>query len=415
MNQPFLRFTPFHGLLLGALYLSQGLPSGLLAHALPVIMLDHGVDAKYIGFLKLLALPWFLKFLWAPLIDRYPLRGHGEHRGWILLLQTAVIALLFSLSLIPHEFLLGEGLFLFLGLLLFINLLSATQDIATDGLAVRILPPPLRGLGNSLQIGGYKLGMILSGNVLLISLVWLGWPLSFQALAAILLLATLPALFFFEPPLPKGKKKPSPPAATLAFWKESFSGFVDRPGVGGWILVLLTYKIADSFGSAMIKPLLFDAGLETETIATISLVAMICGIIAAFIGAAIYYRIGARSSLVLAGFLQAAGIAAYSVIPLGVTALPAIYGIAIFEQVADALSTVALFAAMMSYCRQGHEGGDYTIQASLHMTIAGTLGMLSGFVATAIGYNAHFMLAGCLGFVALMPAMTLAATSKFLK
>ena len=73
--------------LLASLYCAQGLPSGLMAHSLPVLLRQHGVDLALIGLLKLLALPWLLKVLWAPWVDRLASPRLGHHRGWILPLQ----------------------------------------------------------------------------------------------------------------------------------------------------------------------------------------------------------------------------------------------------------------------------------------------------------------------------------------
>ena len=80
--------------LLASLYCAQGLPSGLVAHSLPVLLRQNGVDLALIGLLKLLALPWLLKVLWAPWIDRIGSRRLGHHRGWILPLQGTVIVCL---------------------------------------------------------------------------------------------------------------------------------------------------------------------------------------------------------------------------------------------------------------------------------------------------------------------------------
>lgn len=406
------KFTPFFGLLLGTLYFSQGLPSGFLAHALPVLMRQHDVPIEYIGFLKLLALPWFFKFIWAPAVDGHSIGNLGAHRGWILLLQSGVIVLLLLISFLPHDYLFGDGIILFLALLFLLNLCAATQDIATDGLAVRLLPESLRGLGNSLQVGGYKLGMILSGNVLLIVLAISGWAYTFQLLALLLFVATLPALLFREPqwphasvrathelPLQKSTDKKA------AYWKESYAAFVNRPGLGLWLTVLLTYKIADSLGSAMIKPLLVDSGYSMSHIAQISLAGMCAGLLAAFIAGGVYYRLGWRISLLLFGFIQALGIGAYALIAMGWVSPTQVYAIAVFEQMADGMSTVTLFALMMHYCREGHEGGDFTLQVSLHMMIAGVFGMFSGYLVKAVGYDIHFTAAACMGLLALLPVI----------
>jgi len=418
-----MKFTPFHGVLLATLYFSQGLPSGFMAHALPALMAEQGVPVEYIGFLKLLALPWFFKFLWAPAIDGNAIATLGQHRGWILCLQGAVIVLLLSLSFFSQDYLFGGGIFLFLAILLLINLAASTQDIATDGLAVRLLPERLRGLGNSLQVSGYKLGMILSGNLLLMALAAFGWSFTFQLLALILFVVTVPAIIFREPQwqhdsvgadlrVCPGAHMGAHLQKTSGYWKDNYSAFMSRPGMGLWLTVLLTYKIADSLGSAMIKPLLVHSGYTLEQIAQISLSAMIAGLAAAFVAGGIYYRVGWRASLILFGLLQALGIGAYGLIALDLVSAQQVYVIAIFEQMADGMSTVALFALMMRYCRENHEGGDFTLQVSLHMVIAGTLGMWSGFLVKFLGYDIHFAIALCAGLLALVPVMLLINNDK---
>ncbi len=173
-------------ILLASLYCAQGLPAGLMAHSLPVLLRQHGVDLAMIGLLKLLALPWLLKVLWAPWVDRLASPRLGHHRGWILPLQMSVIAIVAGLALINPARLFDDYFLLLIGLLLLVNLAASTQDIATDGLTVRLLPERWRGLGNSLQVGGYKVGMLVSGSGLLLAMDTLGWNLSL-ALVALLL------------------------------------------------------------------------------------------------------------------------------------------------------------------------------------------------------------------------------------
>src|SRR5580765_1603340 len=75
--------------LLSALYFAQGLPSGLIAKALPPLLREQGVSLSVIGFTSFLALPWALKFAWAPLIDRY-----GSRKQWLLALNCLAMALM---------------------------------------------------------------------------------------------------------------------------------------------------------------------------------------------------------------------------------------------------------------------------------------------------------------------------------
>lgn len=225
--------------LLASLYCAQGLPSGLVAHSLPVLLRQNGVDLALIGLLKLLALPWLLKVLWAPWIDRIGSRRLGHHRGWILPLQGTVIVCLAGLALIAPQALFGSAFWLLLGMLLIINLAAASQDVATDGLAVRLLPERWRGLGNSLQVGGYKVGMLASGSGLLLVIGGLGWNLSIGLLALALVVLTLPILFFPERRLLPQHIEQAEPAGPGLLWRH-YQGLLAQPGMLAWLAVVLT-------------------------------------------------------------------------------------------------------------------------------------------------------------------------------
>jgi MFS family permease len=388
-------------ILLASLYCAQGLPSGLLAHSLPVLLRQHGVDLALIGLLKLLALPWLLKVLWAPWVDRLASPRLGHHRGWILPLQMGVTGVIAALALMNPERLFDSHFFVLIGLLLLINLAASTQDIATDGLAVRLLPERWRGLGNSLQVGGYKVGMLVSGSGLLLAMDSLGWHLSLALVAGLLVLMTLPIWRFNERrelPFQPAQAEPAGPGLLLRHYR----GLLMQPGMLLWLAVLLSFKLGDALGSPMIKPMLVDQGWSNAELGQLTLVSSLAGIGGALLGGLLYARIGALRALLLFGPLQAAGIAAMAwlVNAGGQTAL--VYLIALFEQTADGMSTVALFAVMMRQCRPEHEGADFTLQASVQLLLAGLVGATSGLLATWLGYQALFVGAGSLGVLALL-------------
>jgi PAT family beta-lactamase induction signal transducer AmpG len=144
---------------------------------------------------SLLAVPWALKFVWAPVVDRYSLPGVGRRKSWIVPLQLAAVALLALLGSSPEM----DSMVVLMGAVLLLNLVAATQDIATDGLAVDLLAPPERGLANGIQVAGYRVGMIVGGGLLLILHDRLGSGGTFLSMAAITGLATLPILVAREP------------------------------------------------------------------------------------------------------------------------------------------------------------------------------------------------------------------------
>ena len=380
-------------LILFSLYFSQGLPSGFLAHALPALMRDQGVALQYIGLLKLLALPWALKFLWAPYVDQF-----GVYRLWVVLMQLLLASILFFASFSTQAALFGPYILLFLLGVVLVNSFAATQDIATDGLAVKLLAEKWRGLGNSVQVAGFKLGMILSGSLLLVGVDQLGWSLSFRLLAILLVLLLIPSLFLkVRNTHINGQPKNMGLKTYLMFFKQV--------NMGAWLWVLVTYKISDSLGSAMIKPMLIDQGYGLRDIAELTFWSSIFGLLGAVLAGILYYRWGQKRLLISGCFLQAVGIAAYAFVANGAEGTQGVYVIALFEQAVDGLSTVVLFSLMMSQCRVGHEGADFTVQASIQVLISGIVGALSGVIASILGFTYLFVLAGLLGVLAMFPVM----------
>lgn len=385
--------------LLAALYVAQGLPSGLMAHSLPVLLRQQGVDLALIGLLKLLALPWLLKVLWAPWIDRRGGSPLGHRRGWILPLQSAVVVLLVVLALWPAAQWFGPWLPVLLVVLLLINLAAATQDVATDGLAVRLLPERWRGLGNSLQVGGYKLGMLVGGSGLLLLAERLDWSWLLALLALLVALLLIPVLCFPEKRLLPFRPVQAEPGGPALPWRH-YRGLLAVPGMGLWLLVLLSFKLGDALGSPMIRPMLVDHGWRAGALGQLTLISSLVGIGGALAGGWLYGRLGVLRALLLGGLLQAAGIAAMACLS-GHAQIGPVYTVALFEQFADGLSTVVLFAAMMRQCRPDHEGADFTLQAAVQLLLGGIVGAFSGVLAKLLGYPGLFVLAGGLGLAAL--------------
>ena len=387
--------------LLTSLYCAQGLPAGLIAHALPVLLRQNQVDLALIGLLKLLALPWLLKALWAPWVDRMASAQLGHHRGWILPLQLTVITCMLLLAVIDPVTLFERNLYLMLGLLLLVNLAAATQDIATDGLTVRLLPERWRGLGNSLQVGGYKIGMIISGSGLLLFVDTLGWSMSLLLISLLLALMTLPIFRFDEtrqlPRLESKAEQALGPSLLLVHYR----GLMAQQGMWWWLLVILTFKLGDAMGSPMIKPMLVDQGWNSGQLGQLTLITSVAGIGGALLGGLLYAKLGARSSLLLCGTLQAIGIAAMALLIGNGDNSALVYGVALGEQIADGMSTVALFSVMMRQCRPEHEGADFTLQASVALLLAGLVGSTSGLLAQNIGYPLLFAGSGALGIAVL--------------
>ena len=171
-----------------------------MTHALPVILRAEGVSLAQIGGFGLLMLPWSIKVFWAPLVDRFGSGSIGHYRSWIIPLQLLSVAVLIALSFLPIQAL-DQPVYLlaFFIALLFMNGVGATQDIATDALAVNILKNEQQHWGNTFQVIGSRLGFIVGGGAILLFLDLLQWQSTFLLLAALVFLNTLPVLKFKEP------------------------------------------------------------------------------------------------------------------------------------------------------------------------------------------------------------------------
>lgn len=380
-------------LVLSALYLSQGLPGGFIGHALPTLLREAGVSLELIGALKLLALPWLLKFLWAPLIDKQA-SGQGR-RYWIFGLQLASASTLIALSL-----LVADGFVLSIGVvisLLMANLFASTQDIATDGMAVSQTPQRWRGLANSIQVVGYKVGMLAGGGGLMFLTAYTSASTLISSMAFLLLCCLIPLWLFKSENDERGQQLSSSTGNPF----KDYKGFFGRTGIWPWVAVLLTYKVADSLGSDMLKPMLIDAGYEVSEVGSITLTASMIGMLGALAGGFLYKKLGLFRSLIIFGIAQTMTVSSFYFIAEGYNEYSTVATLVSLEQFADGMSTVALFAGMMSQCRSGHEGADYTIQMSAQLLLAGLIGTISGLLAGSFGYQALYWVTLSIGILSI--------------
>lgn len=374
--------------LLSALYFSQGLPFGFFTQALPVFLRQQNLSLMTIGLTSLLSIPWALKFLWAPYVDKYG-AGRADHRHrWILPLQYAAALTMFGVAWLDPS----AQLPLILAAVLLANLLAATQDIATDGLAVDTLEPHERGLGNGIQVAGYRVGMIVGGGVLLITYATLGWRGTFLTLSALLMLATAPILFT-RPRVGNTIKVHFGPSKVSKArpWDELklIPEFFRQPGMWAWASVLAAYKLGDAMASGMLRPWLVDIGQETAQIGLmLGAAGFSAGLLGALVGGAAVGRLGRRRALLSFGLLQAVGIAGYAVAAwLGSPDSATLYTVTMLEHFTGGMATAALFTCMMDRCRPEASATDYTIMASIVVMTTGVGQAISGLLATWMGYT----------------------------
>jgi len=376
--------------LLTSLYFAQGLPFGFFTQAFPVILRQRGHDLAEIGLVGLLNLPWALKFLWSPLVDRWQGSPLGPRRGWIVPLQVASLSILLALAVAPTDE--GGSLFFIGAAFLALNVVAATQDIATDALAVNLLRGGERGLGNGVQVGGYRLGMIVGGGFLLVLFTQTGWSGSFAIMAGLMAVASLPVWIFREP----ASVAPAPVAEPAPAF--GAGRFLCRPGMAAWLAALCIYKAGDAFASSMIRPFLVDLGLALGDVGwLLGTAGSTAALLGALTGGALMVRLPRRTALIGFGVLQLLSVAVWLVPALQPeVGRGVLYAVSIFEHFAGSMATVALFTAMMDACEPQRAGTEYTVQACVVVVATGVFGAASGFSADALGFAGHFALASAL-------------------
>ena len=446
-SKPSTGLPVYHIALLLSLYLAQGLPVGFLTQALPAILRQNNVSLAAIGGFGLLMAPWGLKFLWAPLVDRHFSASWGQSRSWIIPSQILTVLLLGILVFLePNQLASPIVLLGFFTVLFLINLMGATQDIATDGLAVRLLQKTHQQWGNAIQVLGSRLGFIVGGGAVLLLLDLWSWPIVFGLLTLLVCLNSVPILFFKEPIWPAQypyKKQNTDKMLTvdvarlkslsshleaeqslttsdpqkqksknwLKFFINEFAYFWHKPQMRAWFLVLLTFKLGDSLSGAMVKPMMVDMGFS---LGDIGLMASMLGSVASLIGALLaawcMRHITRGSALWCFNGLQILSFALYAAIAWQFEywqiALPwQVYSVNAFEQFAGAMALVAMLTIIMDYSRKQQAGSDFTFQVSVLAMTGGIVHIFSGFLAQYLGYGFHFGFCVALAVVCLWPIM----------
>jgi len=387
---------------LGALYFAQGLPFGFFTIAIPVLLRAQHVSLSKIGFASLLTLPWALKFLWAPFLDRRWSSRLGRRRTWILAMQLAGTLVLGAIALVPGS----EALGVLMAAMFLLNLIAATQDIATDGLAVEILTLEERGLANGLQVAGYRAGMIVGGGALLGLYDELGHHGLFAVMTLLTAATTIPVLFAREP------VTVAAPASEVPAPREVH--FLKLPGAWRLIALVVVYKAGEATAQSMLKPFLTDHHLGLDDIALLlGTVGFIAGMLGALVGGAVVGAIGRMRALIVFGIGQVITVLGYAYLAFGSPSKLELYAWAGFEHFASGMATAALFTAMMDWSRPTSAGSDYTVQASAVVIATGIASTLGGVSAQALGYGGHFLLGAGLCVVAIVVTIRLFPKTPF--
>ncbi|MEH1015935.1 MFS transporter [Micromonospora sp. CPCC 206060] len=357
---------------LTALYVTQYLGIGFITVGLTAILRDGGTSLDTLALIQVIGLIWPVKFLWAPLLDRYGSRRHGHYRSWLLVLQSGlVLALLALLPFTRPAEQLGVIVAICAGYVFF----SATQDIAVDAIAVRLLADPARGVGNGIQVAASYLGNLLGGGACVVVYDRFGWVPAILMLAVLTALGLLVVWRFREP------ARTDRVAGTGAAYRALLSVF-GQPGCRWWTfgVVPLVYVGAGS-AYALVTPALVDAGWSLGRIGVVTgVVTSVPAIVAGLLAGVAIRRFG-RSAVLVAGGVALA-VATVLLLPLLTGRAPltgTVVALGLF-MAAYTAANVVLYTVNMDYSRPETGGTDFTVLSSF--------GLICSFLAASVGLAA---------------------------
>ena len=360
-----------------------GLPLLLTITVLQAWMKEEGVDLTVIGMMALVGLPYTLKFLWAPFLDRFTLPFLGRRRGWLLIAQIALLLAIAGLGFTqPKEnpWILAFAAFL-------VTFFSASQDIVVDAYRREDLPDEELGLGSSLYVNGYRVGMLLASGGGLILADHMPFSRVYLIMAACMLPGILTTIFAHEPELTAGTPKTMKEAVF-----DPLVEYFSRHGALYILAFILLYKIGDTMASAMTIPFYLDIGFsKTEIGAVVKLFGFWATIAGSLIGGTIMLRLGINRSLWYFGFLQAVSTAGFALLARIGYSIPALSAVIAFENLSSGMGTAAYVAFMASITNKRFTATQYALLSSLMGVPRVLASAPTGFLAKNIGWEAFFI------------------------
>lgn len=376
---------------------SSALPLVLLSGTLQAWYTDSGVSLMVIGSLSLLQYAYLVKFLWAPLIDRYtPMVLVGRRRAWVLIAQVG-LALTFAIIAFMNPARQPWEMFCVAVIAAFI---SASQDIAIDGYRVDVLRQGERGLGAAVTTVGGRIAMLVGGGLALIMAANYGWRVTYLLMSLLMLaqiIVTLSATNL--------EKAVSLPLLLQNSVIVPFRELLDRKYIMVILLLVLTYKFDDALALSLNTAFLMRGIGFTllELGYTYKLVSVIAALFGAFGGGFLTPRLGLYRSLMIFGFLQTVTNLSFMVLAIVGKSFPLMIGAIFFDYFCGGLSTVAFVAFLIALCRQEYSATQYAILSGFTAVTRVFVGPVAAYLVKHIGWAPFYLVT----FFAGLPALFL--------
>ena len=375
---------------------SSGLPLALTGGTLQAWLTVSGADIMTIAWFSWIGIPYLLKFLWSPLMDRYVPPFLGRRRGWMLLTQLALVVGIAGMAISPPN----ANLWLLGCLALWVAFASASQDIVVDAYRTDLLPTAERGMGAAVSVLGYRIAMLASGGLALILADQIGWRQTFFAMAALMGVGLATSLSAPEPAL-----RGTPPRSLREAVVEPLRDLMSRPGALQLLALIALYKFGDALAGTLTTAFLIrGVGFSLTDVGTINkalgLVSLLAG---GLVGGLLLVRMRLTRALLLFGVLQAVSNLSFALLAWAGKSYPLLVFAVGFENLASGMGTAAFVAFAMALCNHSFSATQYALLSAIASVGRILFGPVTGGLVEAMGWANFFVLT----FVAALPGLWL--------
>jgi PAT family beta-lactamase induction signal transducer AmpG len=377
-------------LAVGAEGVASGTPYMVGTKLLQGWLTASGVPVGLIGLLAYAELPYTLKMFWAPALDRWPIPWPDRRRGWLLLVQLLLVAVIGAMAFLqPSRS--SASLAAVGAMALLLAVVSATQDILVDAYRTDLLPQQERGAGAAAANLGYRAAMLAIGAGGFILAGRQGWPQAFLA-SAVLMAIVLP-FTFSAPKLPALAQNVTSLRQAVIGPAREFLARTGAPRAAMLLALILLYRWPDGLLNVMAVPFLIKQGFSPEVVGSVlagwGIAATIVGTI---LGGVLFGRLGLNRSLWLFAVIGALGNLSYWALATFKGGMPALLAAVGLENLGGGMVGAAFVALLMSLCNPRFSATQYALLSGVYALSRSILSGQAGFVAEGVGWSTFFLL-----------------------
>jgi PAT family beta-lactamase induction signal transducer AmpG len=377
-----------------ALGAASGFPNQITESTLQAWLKDFGVTNTQIGILTYVSIPYLLKFLWAPLLDRYPLPLLGRRRGWILASQFALATTVLLLAIQDPSASLVPVAICAVAIVFF----SATQDIVIDAYRTDVSKPEERGLAAAANNLGYRSAAWIAFAVALVIADSFGWRLALYIIAAVMAAFAIATWLAPEP-----EYRTPPPRSLKESVRDPLRELLGTPGAAALILLVVLFKVGDAFALKLFTPFMMDIGFSKTEIGVVAkLVMTTSSIVGAILGGIWMVKLGLLRAMLLFGVLQTVANLGYYVLALSGKDFPLMIATVSVDNIAGAMGNIASVALIMALCDVRFSAFQYALLSTLALLPRYALGGPAGWLADYGGWDMYYIVSFFVGLPGLL-------------